>query len=85
MTILPVCSDRFDTYADYRAFQQEYGVSVPAYQEDLAQTLNRLPEKKHKFPVADEEEEAWYSSVYSPTEGLILDQKRGRSMQDRCL
>lgn len=85
MTVLTVCPNRFDSYAEYRAFEQEYGVSVPAYQKDLAQKLNRLPEEKHTFPVVDEEEKAWYSPVYSPTEGLILDQKRERSMNDRCL
>ncbi|MFB6286919.1 MAG: CRISPR-associated helicase Cas3' [Candidatus Bipolaricaulia bacterium] len=85
MTVLTVCPDRFDSYADYRAFQQEHGVSVPAYQKDLAQRLNRLPEDQHAFPVADETEKAWYSPVYSSTEGLILDQKRERSFGDRCL
>ena len=85
MRVLTVCPDRFDSYAEYRAFEQEYGVSVPAYQKDLAQRLNRLPENKHTFTVVDEEETAWYSPVYSRTEGLILDQERDRSTRDRCL
>jgi CRISPR-associated endonuclease/helicase Cas3 len=85
MRVLTVCPDRFDSYAEYRAFEQEYGVSVPAYQKDLAQRLNRLPENKHTFTVVDEKETAWYSPVYSRTEGLILDQERDRSTRDRCL
>lgn len=85
MTVLTVCPDRFDSYADYHAFEQEYGVSVPMYQKDLAQRLNRLPEDQHAFPVADETEKGWYSPVYSSTEGLILDQERERSFGDRCL
>lgn len=85
MTVLTACPDRFDSYGEYRAFEQEHGVTVPAYQKDLAQRINRLPEQKRTFSVADEEEEAWYSPVYSRTEGLILDQERGTASRDRFL
>ena len=85
VTVLTQCPRAFDTYADYRAFEQECGVSVPKYQISTAQRLGRLPKKKKEFDVADETETAWYSSVYTKSEGLILDQKRERSQQDRCL
>lgn len=86
--VLTVCPDRFDSYTEYRAFKQEYGVSVPAYHVDRDDRDDRPdlpPVRKVPFAVADEKEEAWYSPVYSQTEGLILDQKRERSTQDRCL
>ncbi|PQJ26849.1 hypothetical protein BSZ35_18125 [Salinibacter sp. 10B] len=87
-TVLTACPDRFDTYSEYRAFEQEYGVSVPMYhvqRDDREQRPDLPPVQKVAVEVADETEEAWYSPAYSPTEGLILDQKRGRSMNDRCL
>jgi len=87
-TVLTVCPDRFDSYTDYQTFEQEHGVSVPAYhvqREDRDQRPDLPPVRKVAVEVGDEKEEAWYSPVYSPTEGLILDQKRERSMRDRCL
>jgi len=88
VTVLTACPDRFESYADYRAFEQEYGVSVPVYhvrRDDRNQRLDLPPVKKVSFTLADEEERAWYSSAYSPTEGLILDQNRERSYRDRCI
>jgi CRISPR-associated endonuclease/helicase Cas3 len=87
-TVLTVCPDQFDSYAEYRAFEQEYGVSVPMYhvqRDDRKQRPDLPPVRKVGVKVADEEEEAWYSPAYSETEGLILDQKRERSVSDRCL
>jgi len=87
-TVLTVCPDRFDSYTEYFAFKQEYGVSVPAYhvhRDDRAERPDLPPVEKVPFVVADEKEEAWYSPVYSQTEGLILDQKREQSMRDRML
>ena len=87
-TVLTVCPDRFDTYTEYRAFEQEYGVSVPMYhvqRDDREQRPDLPPVRKVAVEVADEKEEAWYSPAYSRTEGLILDQSRERSLNDRCL
>ena len=84
-TVLTCCPARFESYAAYRAFEQEHGVSVPAYQIEVGQRIGRMPPEKIPFEVDDEDEEAWYTPVYSKTEGLILDQERARSKQDRCL
>jgi CRISPR-associated endonuclease/helicase Cas3 len=85
VTVLTQWPDRFESYADYRTFEQECGVSVPKYQVTTGQRLGRLPGEKCTFDVADETETAWYSPVYSRTEGLILDQERERPQSDVCL
>ncbi len=84
-TVLTVCPEGFDTYRDYQAFVQTNGVSVPAYQIEMGQRIGRVPNEQVHFHVSDDEESAWYTPVYSQSEGLILDMDRGRSMQDRCL
>ena len=84
-TVLTVCPHDFMTYRDYQAFVQTNGVSVPAYQIETGQRIGRVPDEQVRFHVRDEEERAWYTPVYSKSEGLILDMERGRSMQDRCL
>ncbi len=88
-TVLTVCPDQFDSYAEYRAFEQEYGVTVPMYhvqRDDRDQRPDLPPVGKVAVKITDREsEEAWYSPVYSETEGLILDEKRERSVEDRCL
>jgi CRISPR-associated endonuclease/helicase Cas3 len=81
--------DRFERYAEYRGFEEEHGVTVPAYQvqqknRDVRSDLPHL--EKIDIYVADDNEkadEAWCSLAYSSTEGLILDQKRERSYRDR--
>jgi CRISPR-associated endonuclease/helicase Cas3 len=85
VTVLTQRPDRFESYADYRTFEQECGVSVPKYQVSIGQRLGRLPNEKCTFDVADEAETAWYSPVYSRAEGLILDQERERPQSDVCL
>jgi CRISPR-associated endonuclease/helicase Cas3 len=83
--------DRFETYAEYRGFEEEHGVTVPAYQvhqknRDARPDLPHL--EKIDIYVADDQEKAdetWCSLAYSSIDGLILDQKREQSMQDRCL
>lgn len=84
-TVLTACPDRFESYADYQAFQQEYGVSVPAYHVRRDDRPDLPPVNKVEFVVADETEHAWYSPAYSRAEGLILDKKRERSRKDRFL
>jgi CRISPR-associated endonuclease/helicase Cas3 len=87
-TVLTVCPDRFDSYTEYFAFKQEYGVSVPAYhvrRDDREERPDLPPVVKRPFVVAENEEEAWYSPAYSHTEGLILNQKREQSTRDRML
>lgn len=85
VTVLTARPDQFDSYAEYRQFEQEHGVSVPAYQVHRDNRPNLPPVGQVDFDVADEKETAWYSPAYSQTEGLILDQKRERSYRDRCL
>lgn len=84
-TVLTVCPEGFNTYRDYQAFVQTNGVSVPAYQIEMGQRIGRAPNEQVHFHVSDDEESAWYTPVYSQSEGLILDMDRGRSVQDRCL
>jgi CRISPR-associated endonuclease/helicase Cas3 len=88
-TVLTVCPDQFNSYAEYRAFEQEYGVTVPMYhvqRDDRDQRPDLPPVRKVAVKITDRKsEEAWYSPVYSETEGLILDEKRERSVEDRCL
>jgi CRISPR-associated endonuclease/helicase Cas3 len=86
VTVLTECPHRFDSYADYRSFEQTCGVSIPRYQIETGKKIGRVPKDgRVEFEVADEIESAWYTPVYSRTEGLILDQKRKRSMADRSL
>jgi len=82
-TVLTRCPHDFSTYAEYRAFELSHGVSCPVYQIETGKQKGRV--QKVPFQVDDEEETAWYSHVYSETEGLILDADRDRSMRDRCL
>jgi len=84
-TVLTKCPRDFDTYRNYQAFVQTYGVSVPAYQIEIGQRIGRGPKEQIHFHVSDDEESAWYTPVYSQSEGLILDVKRDKSTLDRLL
>lgn len=80
-TVLTQCPDHFDSYAEYRAFELECGISCPVWQVEKAKDrLHRAREVT--FPVGEDEVTQPYSSCYSPKEGLILDQDRERSSTD---
>ena len=83
VTVLTQRPRHFDSYAEYRQFEQDCGVSVPQYQIEIGKKIGRMPPDRAAFTVADEEATAWFTPVYSSTEGLILDQKRERSWYDR--
>jgi CRISPR-associated endonuclease/helicase Cas3 len=85
VTVLTERPRHFDSYSEYRAFEQRCGVSVPRYQIDIGQRLDRIPKDQMPFTVGEEKEQAWYSQVYSERLGLILDQDRGRAQEDRFI
>jgi CRISPR-associated endonuclease/helicase Cas3 len=84
-TVLTEHPHAFGSYTEYRQFEQTCSVSVPQYQIKTGQRLGRVPDEKVSFSVGDEQETAWYTPIYSRTEGLILDQDRKRSQRDRFM
>jgi CRISPR-associated endonuclease/helicase Cas3 len=82
-TVLTQRPEAFDSYADFRRFELECGVACVPWQIEVGMKKGRVAETT--FWIGDEEETMLYAPVYSPTEGLILDQDRERSLDDRCL
>ncbi|SMO56938.1 CRISPR-associated helicase Cas3' [Gracilimonas mengyeensis] len=70
----------FNTYGEYRDFELEHGISCPIWQIEKGKQLSRAQEIK--FSVDDEEITLPYTSIYSPTEGLILNLKREKPQED---
>jgi CRISPR-associated endonuclease/helicase Cas3 len=83
-TVLTQRPRAFDSYAKYRAFELECGVSCSNWQIQFGiEKLGRATILT--FCIGDEEVEMPYSPCYSESEGLILDKDRGRPTHDRCL
>lgn len=75
--------EHFESYAAYRKFELECGVSCSNWQIEVGVKKGRAVQLP--FYVDDEEVEQSYSPCYSPSVGLILDQDRSRPTHDRCL
>ena len=73
----------FNTYSDYREFEIQHGVSCPVYQIERGKQLGRVQEDI--FYVGDDKITLPYSTYYSPTEGLILDEKREKPPEDQFI
>jgi len=83
-TVLTQRPRAFDSYAKYRAFELECGVSCSNWQIQFGiEKLGRATILT--FCIGDEEVDMPYSPCYSESEGLILDKDRGRPTHDRCL
>ncbi len=80
-TVLTQRCERFESYAQYHAFELECGVDCPVWQIELGRKLGRVGELP--IQIADDDEIVMpYSPNYSRHEGLILDRDRERSTRD---
>lgn len=73
----------FNSFNEYREFELQFGVSCPIWQIETGKKMQRVTEAT--FEIGDDKVTRPYSKCYSPTEGLILNKDREKSLRDQFM